>query len=566
MAHLSFVKMGRRPAINDEIISKTMKSLLLSGIFMLTCSMLLFGQLAIVNPAEFEKNEGVMLVWDYSPSRDSITANITRVAQKAGKVWIIYYPGTAPADTTQIRAYLYSKGVSPDSLYFVPAWTETLWIRDFGPMFAYGSYGGGLDRFIYDAGYSAYSRPKDDSIPRQISRIWSIPYAQLGLEIEGGNIIFDGLMRGFGSKRIWQQNPGLTPEELRNLLIEKFNLSDFIFLDNLNFSGGGIWKHVDMYMKLIDYETILVSSYPEHLPDYPVIESIVTLLESTNNYFGKPYKVIRLPAPPKADGTWATTQNDEMRTYTNSLIINNTVIVPSYNLPEWDQHARAIYTEAMPGYTVEMVDSRMLTILGGAIHCITREVPAKHFSRIIHEKITGSIDYQENIMVHCQAVSDTLVASMWLYYRSKATEEFLKTPVQLTCPTHYGTITGIHPVDTVQYYLKLITLNDSITYPASAPEGYFSFWFNPVGQNELNQSLNDLIVVPNPSKGIFSIKGTLKKEAKVLLEVFDLKGIVVYSKESEGLAEEYLTNLKPGIYFIIISSEGSYRQIRLIVN
>lgn len=542
-----------------------MKRLFIACVLLLSLPVLMLGQLAITNPAEFEKNEGVLLVWDYSPSRDSITANITRVAQRAGKVWIIYYPGTAPADTAQIRSYLYSKGVSPDSLYFLPAWTETLWIRDFGPMLAYGSYGGGLDRFIYDAGYSAYNRPKDDSIPRQISRIWSIPYAQAGLEVEGGNLIFDGLMRGFGSKRIWEQNPDYTPEELRTLLMEKFNLADFLFLDNLNYSGGGIWKHVDMYMKVIDYETILVSSYPDYLPDFPVIESIVTLLESTSNYFGKPYKVIRIPAPPKANGTWATTQNDEMRTYTNSLIINNTVIVPSYNLPEWDQTAKAIYTDAMPGYIIEMVDSRMLTILGGAVHCITREVPAEHFSRIIHEKITGAIDYNETITVHCQAVSDTMVQSMWLYYRSNSTDEFVKTQVQLTCPTHYGTITGIQPSDTIQYYLKLITFNDSITYPPTAPEGYFSFWFNPVGQVENNSDTPVFEVIPNPSDGRFILKSKVKYKGKALAEVFDLNGKLVFQREADGFTEEYITNLNSGMYLLKISFEGTSRQVKFMV-
>ena len=44
----------------------------------------LIGQVSVYNPAEFEKNEGVMLVWDYSPSRDSVSANIVKAAQNAG--------------------------------------------------------------------------------------------------------------------------------------------------------------------------------------------------------------------------------------------------------------------------------------------------------------------------------------------------------------------------------------------------------------------------------------------------------------------------------------------------
>jgi agmatine/peptidylarginine deiminase len=542
-----------------------MKTFITFCFFLLYLSFWSYGQLAVVTPAEFEKNEGVLLVWDYSQSRDSITANITRIAQQAGKVWIIYYPGTAPVDTAQIRSYLYSRGVSPSNLYFIPGWTETLWIRDFGPLFGYGYLGTGLERFIYDAGYAAYNRPKDDSIPRQISRVWEIPFSPLSLEVEGGNLIFDGLARGFGSKRIWEQNPGLNPDEIREMLMEKFNLTDFMFLDNLNNSGGGIWKHVDMYMKVIDYETILVSSYPDYLPDYGVIEATVELLESTNTFFGKPYKVIRIPAPPKADGSWSTTQNDEMRTYTNSLIINNTVIVPSYNLPEWDNNAKAIYTAAMPGYTVEMVDSRMLTILGGAVHCITREVPAQHFSRIIHEKVAGAIDYTESVNIHCQATSDTLVQTMWLYYRNSGEEQFTKTAVQLTCPTHYGTIPNIQPTDTIDYYLELITYNDSITYPLSAPEGYFTFWFNSVGQNEVSIRANRLTIFPNPSDGNFRIKSEAQPDLESIISITDVSGRLVYTCGITGYADEICTGLDRGTYIMSVKTETVTHQFVFIV-
>ncbi|PLW93909.1 MAG: hypothetical protein C0591_13690, partial [Marinilabiliales bacterium] len=65
-------------------------------------------QLAISFPGEFEKNEGVLLVWDYSPSRDSVVANMAAAIQPVAKVWIIYYPDTAPMDTTEIRNYLLS--------------------------------------------------------------------------------------------------------------------------------------------------------------------------------------------------------------------------------------------------------------------------------------------------------------------------------------------------------------------------------------------------------------------------------------------------------------------------
>jgi agmatine deiminase len=522
-------------------------------------------QFNIVTPAEFEKNEGVLLVWDYSPSRDSITANIAKAAQTAGKVWIVYYPGQAPMDTVQIRNYLYSRGVTPQNLFFIPAWTETLWIRDYGPLTNYANFGNNLQRYIINPGYSAYGRPKDDSIPSQLANLWGWNQVDLGLQLEGGNLIFDGLKRGFGSKRIWSQNPSLTPVQIGNLLRQKFNLTDFIFLDNLNNSGGGIWKHVDMYMRMLDFETILVSSYPEHLPDYPVIEANVMLLSSLTNYFGEPYKIFRIPAPPKADGTWATTQNDEMRTYTNSLILNNIVIVPSYGLPEWDNQAKQIYERLMPGYEVKLVDSQMLTILGGAVHCITKEVPTERYLRIVHKKVTETQSLMgTEFEINCMTYSADPIESIWLHYKKSYETEFSKVPVWMVCPEYMGVIQNLSPGDTINYFIQAKTYTDSITYPLSAPEGYFTIWFDLVSTTELTQPENLFRIIPNPSNGHFYLNPAVDAVIKGY-ELFDLSGRRLHLG-SYYHAEPLKLDLENGMYFLRVETDKGYQTQRLIIS
>jgi agmatine deiminase len=524
------------------------------------------GQVAVFNPAEFEKNEGVMLVWDYSPSRDSITANIAKAAQQAGKVWIIYYPGQAPADTTQIRNYLYSRGVLPLNLFFIPSYTETLWIRDFGPMTLYGNFGQGNERFILDMGYNAYNRPNDDSLPSQIANLWNWKHRDLELEIEGGNLIFDGLKRGFASTRVYEQNPAYTPAMIRNILIDKFNLHDFTFLQSLNNSGGGIWKHVDMFMKVLDYETILVSSYPDHLPDYTVLEENVETLRNLTNAFGKPYEIIRIPAPPKADGTWATTQNDEMRTYTNSLIINNTVIVPSYGLPEYDLQAKQIYINAMPGYKIIMVDAQMLTPLGGAIHCITKEIPAPHLVRIRHRKVSGLQQFSPEIYIYSNCESTASLQQMWLYYKVNLDETYTQVPVYMACPENIGIIEGLQPGDKVSYYLEAVSAFGTVTYPLSAPAGNFSFYFDEaVGENEIfaQDIHNELFIMPQPNNGNFHMRA---KGGEIIqnVKIFDASGRMVFDTfylENQQVA----TGLSSGFYIVHAETSNGVKKSKMIV-
>jgi len=538
-----------------------MRNILPLSLFLLS-HLWLFGQTTVYNPAEFEKSEGVLLVWDYSPSRDSITANIAKAVQNTAKVWIIYYPEDAPADTSQIREYLYSRGVQPVNLYFIPGFTNTLWVRDFGPMILYGNFGQGSERFVMDAGYAAYGRPEDDAVPEQIASLWNWNQQDLGLEIEGGNLIFDGLARGFASKRVFEQNPELTPDQIRNRLIQRFNLQDFTFLETLDNSGGGIWKHVDMFMKIIDYETIMVSSYPESVPDYPVVEGNVATLRGLINHFGKPYEIIRIPAPPKADGTYANTQDDEMRTYTNSLTINNSVIVPSYGLPEYDQQAFEIYQQAMPGYKIFMVDAQMLTILGGAIHCITREIPSEDFIRFIHRKVTGTQDYDPDFYLYSLIESNVLVDSMWLHYKIND-GFFQRIPIYTACPQDIAIIEGLLPGDTVHYYLEAVSGEKSTTYPLSAPAGYFSFWFNAVNLTENTAKYKKVNIVPQPGNGDFTLYE---------FDDFPIRKLCVYNMQGQQVWQQlnsydkfFDTGLQAGTYFITVETDKTTYRSPLII-
>lgn len=527
-------------------------------------SILLKAQFAVFNPAEFEKNEGLLLVWDYSASRDSITANIAKAAQQAGKVWIMYIPEHSTVDTSEIRNYLYSRGVTSQNLFFIPTHTETLWIRDFGPMTLYGNYGQGNERFIVDMGYSQYNRPFDDSVPQQLAQLWNWQHSTLDLEIEGGNLIFDGLKRGFASTRVYEQNPQFTPAMIRNMLIDKFSLDDFTFLESLHNSGGGIWKHVDMFMKVLDYETILVSSYPEHLPDYPVIESNVDVLRNLTNAFGKPYQIIRIPAPPKADGSWATTQNDEMRTYTNSVMINNTVIVPSYGLPDYDEHARQIYMDALPGYKIVMVDAQNLTPLGGAIHCVTKEIPAPDFVRIVHRKVTGIQAFSSEFYIYSNCEASANLQEMWLYYKKDQADDYTKVPVYMACPQNIGIIEGLKPGDTIHYYLEASSSQFTTTYPLGAPAANFKFWLDgTVGMEEITATTAGLLVFPQPSNGSFQV--VTDGQPIQQLEIWDVSGKLVYKQSNPERPYFFQFDLEPGFYVLRAATASKDISSRLIV-
>ena len=75
--------------------------------------------------------------------------------------------------------------------------------------------------------------------------------------------------------------------------------------------------------------------------------------------------------PPDQNGQYPP--SGQYRTYTNSFIVNKTVIVPTYEY-QYDTTAIRIYRDAMPGYNVVGINCNSIIGSLGAIHCIMKEV------------------------------------------------------------------------------------------------------------------------------------------------------------------------------------------------
>lgn len=517
-------------------------------------------------PPEFEEQEGLLLTWDYDDSRNPITAAIAKAVQPTAKVWIIYYPGTAPMDTVEIRDYLRNHGVADQNVYLIPGWTETLWIRDYGPFTGYNT----IDlpgRLFLDAGYSAYGRPKDDSIPTQLAGLWNIPVNDFPVEFEGGNFLTDGLGQGWGSTRIFSQNPGMTSSEVKASMEQYLGLDDMMFLEALTHSGGGIWCHVDMFMKILDSETIMIAEYPDSVPDYELIESFADTLGKMINANGRAYEIVRIPAPPKADGTWATTQNDEMRTYTNSIIINDVIVVPSYDLPGYDSSAMQIYRESMPGYRIEMVSAVALTPLYGALHCIAHEVTKPGYLRINHAKLEGMQEFESPFMIEAEIFSETIPDSAFVHFRKSGDENFSKVPLNASGEVFTANLTTIEITDTLQYYLTASAGGDHISFPPPGEGGAFECWFDAsVNIEEGFISQNEISISPNPTNGNFALVVD-KDDLPCLVKVSNLAGQIIFtSVMNQHMLEIHLPGRCPdGIYTVSIEAVDEVIGIKKIV-
>lgn len=524
----------------------------------------LIAQMAITMPAEYEKNEGVIMTWPYSPDFDSTIAEISGYVATSGDVWLIYNPDSMLTDTNDIRNFLEATGNNHDNIYFTQGYSNTFFVREYGPVFGYGVFDQALVRYIGDPLFEDYNRPADDSIPAQLANLWQTDYVQYSLAFESGNILIDGEKNGFVSDVILEENMPLTEEEIKQQLSEILNISNITILDAPEHSGGGSMKSIDMFMKLLDPETILFTEIPDTLPDYNVIENNVSVVSNMTNVFGSPYEVVRIKAAPLDDGGYDTTLNGELRSYTNALVLNDLILIPSYNNPEYDSAAIDIYRANTYGMHIKMIDARALSQLHAAIHTITREKPQEHFLRIRHKKVEGSTEYYGNeYTINCLATGDDIIDSMWLYYRFNSDTAFLQTTVHLVCPSYYAVIENVAQTDTIHYYLDATLVNGTtITYPLSAPDGFFSFWFDITGTEVWSQMDNKSTIFPNPVNDYFIVKGNNKEFE---YEITDAGGRLLDSGHGFSNSKiEVKQSLSPGIYFLLLRAKQRVESLKFV--
>ena len=166
----------------------------------------------------------------------------------------------------------------------------------------------------------------------------------------------DGLGTGFSSKLVLDENDnGLynitdkSATQVDSIMLQFMGIHRYIKMDNLPYD---IIHHIDMHMKLLDEQTLLVGQYPDSVnADRQQIEAnLQYILQHYLTPFGTPYKVVRIPMPPDELGRYPD-QNGYYRTYTNAVFVNKTLLVPTYDV-QYDSTALRILQDALPGYKI----------------------------------------------------------------------------------------------------------------------------------------------------------------------------------------------------------------------
>jgi agmatine/peptidylarginine deiminase len=421
---------------------------------------------AVRATAEWEENEAILVRWPYSSSLNLLWASfLTPVADDVR----IYMIVSSYSDTTSIKSYLTSHGCPTDSVKFLQHSTNSVWIRDYGPWWIWQQTS--WDRAIVDWDYNR-PRPLDDAVPEWLATYFGVTYYGPDITHTGGNFMVDGWEKGFASKLTYDENTDKTPAQINQIFEDYMNLDSVYFFNRF----FGI-DHIDMSMKFLNERTVIVNQYPAGNPYNTVMDQCIAILQTLTDPYGRPLDIVRIPAPSWSGGT--------PYTYTNSLICNNTVLVPIYNRVE-DASALQVYEDYMPGYEIYGFNCNSIIGSQGAIHCVVKDVIHRRLIRIVHPPMPDTVTFAGPYDIGAKIVSlGTLnLDSLKVFWSTTGVWPWNIAPMtQVATDSFAAEIPAQSNGTEVSYYIFARNTQGNWTHqPRYGPDAHYSFVVDvPIG-------------------------------------------------------------------------------------
>ncbi len=521
--------------------------------------------------AEWEEAQGYLVTWT---SYTSMLREIVRYGKQECRMYIV------TGNANNVITDLQNNGIDTSNITFLNAPYNSVWCRDYGQNSVYFNK---VDSLAFVDWIYNRPRPKDDTIPESLARNLQIPVYHTtqppyDLVNTGGNWMSDGMGTAFASKLILDDNKtsggfGVNHTEAQiDTIIKTFmGIERYVKMETLPYDGI---HHIDMHMKLLDEETLLVGEYPTGVADGPQIEAnLQYILANYKTPFGTDYRVIRMPMP-SDNGQWPSGSGDYL-TYTNASFINKTIIVPTYNIAA-DTTALRIWREACPGYKVVGINSSSSIPASGALHCITHEIGVSDPLLITHERLRDTYNTTNPYMVAAKIHHRSGIQSATLYYTTDTTQPYQSVSMFDVFGDHYEANFPAQPAGTeVFYYIQAqATSGKQQVRPIVAPTGFYNF--HVLGVTDLKQEIRNQKsevgdIFPNPSRGITCMPVTASSAEKISIECVNILGEkiqTVFEGEAKAGDNKYFINtasFSSGVYFIHFKIAESETIKRLVV-
>lgn len=333
-------------------------------------------------PAEWEPQSAVMLTWphhgtDWKSRFNEVEQTYFEIAEAvlASQNLLISCEDDAILEAIHTRLQPLSDAHGTRLfLYQVPA--NDTWARDHGPITVIENNQPVLLDFNFNAWGDKFASDKDNLLNRRLqaqSAFGSNAMRQIDFILEGGSIESNGEGVLLTTKHCLMQtsrNARLSQREIELALKTHLGAEKLLWLGSGYLEGDDTDAHIDTLARFITSDTICyVQCDDPNDSHYEALGRMHKELEQFRNTDGTPFKLIPLPMA-------SAIEEDGERlpaTYANFLIINQSVLLPVYQVPE-DQQAIAVLQDCFPDRNIIPIDCRSLITQHGSLHCVTMQL------------------------------------------------------------------------------------------------------------------------------------------------------------------------------------------------
>ncbi|MEI6435766.1 MAG: agmatine deiminase family protein [Bacteroidota bacterium] len=386
----------------------------------------------IRNIPEYDRMQGALVRYPFG-------IPIALIKEMAMDITVTTVVASNSQKNTVISQYV-ANGVDTSHCNFLIAQSDSYWTRDYGPWFESDSANQiGIVDFPYNR-----PRPNDDEIPKLMAAMLGIPWFGMNVISTGGNYMTDGFGESASTDLVWNENPSQTPAQIAEKMNNYLGITNFQVVPDPNLSST--IDHIDCWAKFLTPDRILIRKVLTSDPEYNALESAAAYWASQTCSFGYNYKVFRVQTP-------------QDQPYSNSVILNNKVLVPFMNSP-WDDSAKAVYEAAMPGYEVIGFIGNPSTpwVSTDALHCRVMGIADIGLLHINHFPLTGNQPCETAYPIDADIIASShqpvIADSVLIHYRVNG-GSFNLVSMQQTSANHYHGVIPKQPAGSlVEYFLS----------------------------------------------------------------------------------------------------------------
>jgi agmatine deiminase len=323
-------------------------------------------------PAEWAPQVGVLLTWPHEDSGwgaqlGAIEAVMVRIAAEVAGREAVVIGCRDGALGRRVRGLLRAAEVDLARVHLHAVPSANIWARDHGPITLVRSGWPLLLDFESEA---------DDAISRGLHALGAFdaaPMTRVDLALAGGSVETDGEGTLLITRRCLlaaATRGGLAEAELCDRLGALFGRERVLQVGDLeDDDAAGV---IDMMARFVNVTTIAYQGCDDPGdPRWASLQRMAAELAALRSRGGAPYRLVPLPWPRAR----VSAQGRPLPlSYANFLILNNAVLVPTYDDPA-DAQAIAALTRCFPGRAVVGIDCLAVVERGRSLHGLTMQLP-----------------------------------------------------------------------------------------------------------------------------------------------------------------------------------------------